>query len=378
MKITNIEIVRNKKPIMLPDSWRPAWNEPDVSPTDSLWFSFYKVYTDEGIVGIGPSGWGGTGLPSYAESSLIGQDPAYIERFWDINMKGREIILGSTSCGGLEIALWDIVGKAANMPVFKILGACRDKVMAYAATAQLKPAEEYAKMAVEFKAKGIKAMKLRLHRPKIEDDLNVVAAVRDAAKDMIILVDANQSNMSINYKYWSRRTALMVARELEKLDVYYLEEPLPRMDIEGLAELSAAVDIYIAGGEHCSNVYEFRDALFAKAYDIAQPDVILGNIGISGIKKVSVIADSVGRYVVPHVCGGGNNGLFLAATLQALGSVSNCPFIEYTLDPPALVPEVLHTILKEPIMIDPDGYVQIPQKPGIGVEINEDAIAEYL
>ena len=378
MKITKIEIVRNKKPIPLPASWRPAWNEPDATDTDSLWFSFYKVYTDEGIVGIGPTGLGNIGASSYAESSLIGQDPAFIERFWDINMKGREIIVGSTSCGGLDIALWDIIGKATGMPVYKLLGACRDKVMAYAATAQLKSAEEYAKMAVEFNSKGIKAMKLRLHRPKIEDDLNVVSAVRDAVKDMIILVDANQSNLSINYNYWSRRTALTVARELEKLNVYYFEEPLPRMDLEGLAELSSAVDVYIAGGEHCSNVYEFRDALFAKAYDIVQPDVILGNIGITGIKKVSVIADSVGRYIVPHVCSGGNNGLYLAATLQALGSVSNCPFIEYTLDPPALVPEALHTILKEPIMIDSNGYVQIPQKPGIGVELNEDAIVEYI
>ena len=139
-----------------------------------------------------------------------------------------------------------------------------------------------------------------------------------------------------------------------------------------------SVDMYIAGGEHASNIYEFRDALFAGAYDIVQPDVILGNIGISGIRKVSVMADSVGRLVVPHVCGGGNNGIYLAATLQALGTISNCPFIEYTLDPPALIPEVLHLILKEPILIDDEGFVQIPQKPGIGVEIDEDAIAEYI
>ena len=376
MKITKIEIVRNRRPIALPEAWRPAWNEPDVKPVKTTGFSFYKVYTDEDIVGIGPC----TGNVSpIVESTLIGQDPAYIHRFWDINMKGRGAVLGSSSCGGLEIALWDIIGKAANQPVYKLLGAHRDKVMAYAATGQLKSDDELAKEAVDFQNRGIKAIKLRLHRPRPEDDLDVVRAVREAVgDDMKILVDANQNNVSINYNYWSRRTALKVATELDMLDVYWLEEPLPRTDLEGLAELSDAVDMYIAGGEHCTNIYEFRDALFAGAYDIVQPDVILGNIGITGIRKISVIADSVGRLIAPHVCGGGNNGIFLAATLQALGTIHNCPFIEYTLDPPALTPDILQLILKEPILIDKEGFVEIPQKPGIGIEINEEAIAEYV
>lgn len=378
MKITKIEIVENKKPIPLSESWRPAWNEPDTPDIKTMGFSFYKVHTDEGITGIGPCPIS-PGISHLAQATLIGQDPFYIQRFWEINMKGRETVLGNISSGGIEIALWDIIGKATNKPVYKLLGAYRDKVMAYAATSQLKTAEECAKMALDFKNKGIKAIKLRLHRPNPEDDLDVVRAVKDAVKnDMYILVDANQNNISINYKYWDIRTAKRVARELQDMGVYYLEEPLPRSDLKGLAELASDLDMYIAGGEHCSNVYEFRDALFAGAYDIVQPDVILGNIGISGIIKVSIIADALGKLIVPHVCGGGNNGLYLSATLQALGAISNCPFIEYTLDPPSLVPEVLHLILKEPILIDEDGYVRIPDKPGIGVELNEDAIAEYI
>ena len=294
-------------------------------------------------------------------------------------MNGRRGTLRSRSCGGLEIALWDIIGKAANMPVYKLLGAYKDKVMAYAATAQLKSAEELVKEAVAFKERGIKAIKLRLHRPNPEDDLDVVRAVREAVgNSMTIMVDANQNNKSMNYNFWSRRTALKVAKELDKLDVYWLEEPLPRTDMEGLAEIRAAVDMYIAGGEHYGSFYEFRDALFTRAYDIIQPDVIMGNIGISGIRKISVVADSIGRLIVPHVCGGGNNGIYLAATLQALGTISNCPFIEYTLDPPALTPEILHLILKEPILIDEEGFVEIPKKPGIGIEINEEAVAEYI
>ena len=375
MEITKIEVVRNKKPIFLPEAWRPAWNMPDVKPVKTTGFAFYKVYTDEDIVGIGPCSARADRL---VESRLVGQDPAHVERFWDIYMSGRGAVLGRGSFGGLEIALWDIIGKAASKPVYRLLGAYRDKVMAYAATAQLHSAEEHAKEAVEFAEMGIKAMKLRLHRSRPEEDVEVVRAVRDAVgDDMTILVDANQNNVSVHYDYWSRRTALTVARELDKLDVYWLEEPLPRRDLDGLADLSAKVDVYIAGGEHATNIYEFRDALFKGAYDIVQPDVILGNIGIIGIRKVSVIADSVGRQVVPHVSGGGNNGFYLAATLQALGTIRNCPFIEYTLEPPALTAETLQPILKEPTLIDKNGYIEIPQKPGIGVELDEETIGKY-
>jgi len=93
---------------------------------------------------------------------------------------------------------------------------------------------------------------------------------------------------------------------------------------------------------------------------------------------VAVLADACGRSIVPHVCNGGNNGLYLAAVLQVSGSVGGCPFVEYVLDPPALVPEALHTILKTPIRIDSDGYVQIPQKPGLGIELDEEKIAAFL
>ncbi|MEM2905416.1 MAG: mandelate racemase/muconate lactonizing enzyme family protein [Candidatus Bathyarchaeia archaeon] len=376
MRITRIEVVQGKRPIILPEAWRPAWQEPDMQPVKTTEFGYYRVHTDEGIVGIGPS-WGRAS--SLAESTLLGEDPAYVERFWEVNMRGRGATLGSASCGGLEIALWDIVGKAAGKPVYKLLGAYRDKVMAYAATAQLHSPEEHAKEAVQFREIGIRAIKLRMHRPKPDQDLEVVKAVRDAVgEDMTLLVDANQNNESVRYDYWSRRTALKVAKELENLGVYWLEEPLPRTDLEGLAELSAEVEMYIAGGEHATNIYEFRDALFQGAYDIVQPDVVLGNIGITGIRKIAVLADALGRLVVPHVCSGGNNGLFLAATLQAVGTVPNCPFIEYPLEPPALTHETQQAILKEPLLIDRDGFVQIPQKPGIGVEIDEEKVARYM
>jgi len=197
MRITKIEIVRSRRAIELPEAWRPAWWEPDVDPIRGLDFSFYKIYTDEDIVGIGPAA--SPTLDPFVKKLLIGFDPFYIERFWEVAMKGKELTLGRQSYGGLEIALWDIVGKALGKPIYKMLGAYRDRVMAYAATSQLRSPEEHAKQALQFLERGVKAIKLRMHRANPEDDIKVVKAVRDAVGDeMIIMVDANQNNLSIN------------------------------------------------------------------------------------------------------------------------------------------------------------------------------------
>jgi L-alanine-DL-glutamate epimerase-like enolase superfamily enzyme len=221
-------------------------------------------------------------------------------------------------------------------------------------------------------------MKLRLHRPTPLQDLEVVAAVREAVgPDMAILVDANQNHTAPHYTNWSRREAHRVARTLDELDVFWLEEPLPLADVEGLAELCSAVDVNIAGAEHAATIYDFRDVLLAGAYDIVQPDVVIGHIGISGIRKVAVLADAMGRQIAPHVCTNGNSGLHLAATLQALGTVRNCPWLEYAFDPPSLVPEVLHDLLDKPLLIDEDGCVPIPQGPGIGVAIDKEMVGRY-
>lgn len=375
MKVTKVDIARSKRSITLPEDWRPAWWEPDVKPIRSFGFSFYEVHTDEGIVGVGPCG----SLPnsfvndSFVLSALIGLDPFDVERFWNACMKGREISFNRASYGGLEIALWDIIGKALGKPVYKILGACRDRIMAYAATSRLLKAEEQVEQVSELMDKGFKAVKLRLHRPDHKDDLNVVKAVREAVgNDLIILVDANQNNQSINYRYWSRKTALWMARKLEDLGVYFLEEPLPRRDLEGLSEVATSVDMFIAGGEHSANVYEFKEPILRGAYDILQPDLILGDIGITGIRKVAIMADYFSRMIVPHVSSGGSCPLSLAATLQAVATVENCPIIEYPYDPPILTVETQQPILKEPILIDKDGFVKVPDKPGIGIEIDED------
>jgi len=142
MKITKIEIIRNKEPITLPEPWLAAWNAPDSKPINSLGFSFYKVYTDEDIIGIGPY----TG----AHPSLLkGFDPFDVGKFWNMHMSGRRSGNSGKGAAGLEIAMWDIIGKAAGQPLYKILGVCRNKLMVYAATSRLFDKEQLVKQVVD-------------------------------------------------------------------------------------------------------------------------------------------------------------------------------------------------------------------------------------
>jgi len=370
MKITQVEIVRSRDPLVLPEPWRPAWTEPSGQPVTTFGFSCYRLHTDEGLVGIGPD----TGHPHPA--MLEGFEPFRVGEFWNRHLSGRRAGNSGQGAAGLEIALWDLIGKAANQPVYKLLGACREKLPVYAATSRLLDKDQHVRQALEIREKGFKAVKLRLHRPNPWDDLAVVEAVREAVgEDLLILVDANQNNTSEGYAYWSRRTALQMARELDDLDVYFLEEPLPRRDVEGLAEIAASVEMFIAGGEHSPTIHDFKEPILSGAYDILQPDALMtGNFGITGLRELATVADYFGRLIVPHVLSNALFPLAMAATLHAMATVENCPLVEYPYDPPILTPETMQAMVKEPLLIDEEGYVQVPDGPGLGIEIDEDKV----
>lgn len=367
MRVTKVEVLRSREPQPLGHPYRAAWTEPNGPIVRSVEFAFYRVHTDEGLVGYGPH------TNHRNPGSLVGWDPTHVEAFWEAQMGGRRAGNSGHGAAGLEIALWDIIGKAAGLPVYRLLGATRDRVPVYAATNRLLPPEETVEQVQGIVAEGLSAVKLRLHRPDPEDDLAVVRAVRAAlGDDLLILVDANQNNASEGYRYWSRQTAQRVARALDDLGVYYLEEPLPRTDVEGLAEIAATVDTFIAGGEHTPTWWEFRPHLERGAYDIVQPDALLGgNHGIIGLRKIAWLADAYGRLIVPHVLSLGGSAMGLAATLHAMATVANCPLVEYPYDPPAHTPQEVQSILKEPLLVDGDGTVALPQAPGIGVEPDE-------
>ena len=130
-----------------------------------------------------------------------------------------------------------------------------------------------------------------------------------------------------------------------------------------------------SGGEHTPTLYDFKQHLLEGAYDIIQPDVVIGgNWGITGIRRISSVAEYFSRLIVPHVISGGNMVLGLAATLHAMATVENCPLVEFPYDPPILTDSTSQYFAKEPIRIDRDGFVRLPDKPGLGVEIDEDKL----
>jgi L-alanine-DL-glutamate epimerase-like enolase superfamily enzyme len=372
VKITNIETVRTTKPIPLPGEYREAWFQPDGTPKTSYGISFTKITTDEGIIGYGPPG----NADGYVKKCLIGADPCKIEGFWNSAMLGLDVIARG-SYGGIDAALWDVVGKAANMPVYKLLGYNTDKVKVYAATSRLCSPEEHVEQAAHIVERGFKAIKLRFHRPNPKDDLKAAQAVRRAFPDLTIVVDANQNHRSARYIHWSRETAKIMCRELQDIGVYFFEEPLNRFDYDGLAMLSKEFDMFIAGGEHAQHIYEFKEHLVRGTYDVLQPDVILGDVGLTGIRKLGIAAEFYDKLIIPHVCGLGGFAFIFAATAAAAAGLRNCPMVEFPYDPPFITDENQQFFLKNMMTVDKDGYVALPQSPGLGIEIDETALSVY-
>lgn len=366
LQVTQADVLYSRAPAPLPLPWQAAWNGPLATPVTALSYSCYRLRTADGIVGYGPNTGGDPTL-------ALGVDAGQVNTFWESHMSGRRAGNAGKNAAGLEIALWDILGKATNQPIYRLLGGGRDRLPVYAATSRILSKEQHIEHVQALVEAGFRAVKLRLHRPDPWDDVAVVEAVCAAVGDRVkILVDANQNNAAPGYSFWSRPTALRVARRLDELGVYYLEEPLPRLDIEGLASISASVDMLVAGGEHTPTVFDFREHLARGAYDVIQPDVILGgNFGISGLRLAAAWADCFGRQIIPHVIGGGNSPLALPATLHAMATVENCPLVEYPHDPPVLVPTTLQAPIRTPLVIDVDGRIGVPELPGLGVELDE-------
>ena len=373
MKITNIETISNTKPIPLPGEYYEAWFQPDGGFKKSYGMSFCKITTDEGLVGWGP----GANVDGYVKRLLIGTDPFRIEGFWNAAMLGLDVIARG-SYGGIDVALWDLAGKASGQPVYRMLGYSADKVKVYAATSRLLSPEEHVEQVAEIVSLGFKAVKLRFHRPDHRDDLKVAQAVRKAFPELCVVVDANQNHRSAKYQHWSYNTAKWVGAGLQEMGAYFFEEPLNRFDYDGLAALAREFDMYIAGGEHSQHIYEFTEHLKRDSYDVLQPDVILGDVGLTGIRKLGHAAEFYGKLIIPHVCSLGGFPFLFSATAAACAGLRNCPMIEYPFDPPFLTDETQQFYVRNPFKVDADGYVALPHLPGLGIDVDESALKHYF
>jgi L-alanine-DL-glutamate epimerase-like enolase superfamily enzyme len=357
--------------------FRPAWGRGRVQST--LEFVLFEVGTDTGLVGLGAANGGlatALAVDRFVTPHFIGEDPADVERLARI-VRDAEIMAPPLYC--MEIPLWDLLGKAAGLPVCRLWGAVPRPVRAYCSTGELRSPETRAEDVQALLAAGFTAVKLRFHHADPRDDLAVVEAVRAAVGDGIeLMVDANQASADPGlggHRVWDFSTALGVARELERLGVRWLEEPLPRHDYAGLARLRDKLEsLKLAGGEDNHGLHEFKLLLERGCFDILQPDAMKSETA-SAIRKLAAFAELAGVTVVPHTWG---QGLGLLVHLHLAASLPDCGYVEFPHDPPSgLTAPARDQMLAQTLTIDADGCLRPPETPGFGFVLDDERIDLY-
>jgi len=366
MRIAAIETRQYRYPLDPPFS--AAW---DPQPRTYQDATLVIVRSDDGVDGYAS----GDALPDreLLERFVVGLDPMETEVVREIC---ETVDFHHGRNWTLEVAVWDLVGRALDRPLWQVLGGSRDRVLAYASSCELVSADERVRRSVALRDAGVRAVKLRLHSKDWRSDLPVIEAVRNAVgSDLEVMVDANQGwRMPGDLTpRWSREMATEFARELERLDVYWLEEPLPTDDVEGYAELRRATSLRIAAGEMVRSEAEARDLLLRGGVDVVQPDVVLSG-GIGGARRLATLADREGRTWSPHTW---SNGYGLLANLHAVLAFSTCPFVEVPFDPPAWSAERRDWLLPVTMAIGDDGTIAPPNGPGLGVVPDFDALEQY-
>lgn len=295
-------------------------------------------------------------------SDLVGQ-------LSSINLLKTKNILLENRPWVFDCALWDLLGKEKGKPVCDLLGRTKDKIKAYVSTGELVD-EEMEEFAVDCRDRGFEMIKLRAHRyPDFQNDLDHIESIQDrVGDDMEVGVDANQ-NWSVLPPYWSRDTAMEVATKLDEMDIAWLEEPLGGLDVEGIAELSNAVDLPIVGGELEHGRDHFNE--LNEAYDIINPDIVM-SVGISDGLRIARDAAEKGTGFTPHTW---DLGPGVAAGLHLACAIENCHKLEYPYDPSWPV-EYRDSILQEPIEAE-DGYLNVPDRPGLGIAPDMETIQDH-
>jgi L-alanine-DL-glutamate epimerase-like enolase superfamily enzyme len=351
-----------------------------------------EVETDDGITGIGEAGVGGGTTRNVIEQQLrpmlIGEDPLLIEGLWQkmfarTRQFGRRgIVMNAIS--GIDIALWDIAGKVAKLPVYRLLGACRDRVEAYASGGfyqEGKSVDGLAGEAEGYRARGFRGMKMKIGRNpstqthlrhlaanagmcevEPEEDIARVAAVRRALGPQAkLMVDVNCA--------WSPAFAIEMGRALEPFKLYWIEEPVATDDIDGSTRVADALATPIAGYETEIGLYGCRELITRGAVDIVQPDIAWTG-GFSEGRRIAALAQAHHLMVAPHAFGG---AVLLAASLHFAASIANGLVLEFDQNPNGLRDE----LLKEPIRTDGDGMIWLSERPGLGIELDPAAVERY-
>ncbi|MBP38070.1 MAG: enolase C-terminal domain-like protein [Dehalococcoidia bacterium] len=323
------------------------------------------VRSSDGIEGHG-FGWGIKGGMRVAHAiaevyrpELIGEDPFDREKLW--HKAQRADRFGGhapiTAYGPLDVALWDIAGQAAGIPLYKYIGAYRNKIPAYASSPFMTHPSDYAELALQAQSDGFMAFKL--HPPgEPELDIECCAAVRDAVGPGMELMSDPVGGA------YDHEDAIRVGRALEKLDFLWLEEPLYDHDIHGLEKLTSKLDIPICAGEWKSDFFSKVNYLKNGAADIIRADVSWTG-GITGTLKSAHFAEGFGVNCELHMT---VLSLMDVANLHVALAIKNCRYFELP------YPDGATFGIAQPVAIDSCGYVSPSSAAGLGVELDWDAI----
>ena len=376
MRITDVEIFD-----VTVGSWHPV---------------ILRINTDEGISGVGEvalaygvGSSAGVGIAQdLAEHFLLGADPFQIEQIWDRMYRktfwaqgGGPVVFGGMSA--IDEALWDIKGKALGVPVYELLGGrCWDRLRVYANGwyNDCVTPEAYAEAAQQVVADGYTAMKFDpfavtpegdwdytrrvLSRERADLAYERVAAVREAigpAVDILVEVHGNLGTMS----------AIQIGKRLEALDPFFYEEPVDALNVECMRKVAENVDIPIAAGERLYTRYGFRPYIEGQILDILQPDLGLAG-GISEVKKIANYAETYNLHVQPHNCA---SPVATAASVQVDCCISNFIIQEWFPYREAEMYELVTDPLEFHVV---DGAMPVPTEPGLGIDLNDGVVADYL
>jgi len=340
--------------------------------TDSRAAAIVEVETDEGIVGVG-EGYGPnphiveTVIERKFAEKLVGEDPLDVERLWEEMVRGDTYWdqkgQGVSAASGVDMALWDIVGKHYGAPVHRLLGGDargEGRVRAYASDLFWEEPEAMAEKAADYIDDGFAAVKTHLGNGRDADEARI-EAIQDAIGDAALMVDMNCG--------YERHDALRVGRMLEEYDVYWYEEPLSPYDVDGYAWLHRKLDVPIATGENEYTRWGFKRLFEAEAVDFAMPDVMRCG-GITETKKICSLAGAFDVIPTPHNF---STGVGLAATLQVLACSPESEWLE--LDVTGY--DLYESLLVSPLDVDAEGRVAVPTDPGLGVELTDDVVEQY-
>lgn len=368
MKITHVEGIVLRLPV------RQA--VADGTQDDLL----IRIETDEGITGYGEvdtspevgqaviNAQMSHGTCYGLREILLGRDPFDIEQIWELmyrktNYYGRlGVVMHAMS--GVDMALWDILGKATGKPVHKMLGGsfCH-QVRPYASMLMPETEQEVRELVRHYAEQGFTAMKFGygpLGKNVARDVRLAAAAKEEAGPDIEVMIDIGHG--------YTLKMAMQAAREFEALGIYWMEEPFPPEAIHDYQRLCDSTALRIAAGEQDVGCWTFRRLIWEAHLDVIQPDISRVG-GLTEARRIAHMAHEMNRILVPHAF---RTGVLVAACLHLIAAIPNSAFLEFSVTDSALRRE----LLLEPFKVM-NGYVAVPTKPGLGIEINPDTLRAY-